>query len=129
MTLVRKLRVHPCSKSLLEVESKECFQYLRQQCTCVCVCVGGGDAARPGGVETQNSGGAFAEAKRCGGKCLRGFVVRLCVCVGGCLCVCVCVCAANARQKDVRQAGWVGEGLMGWSVLQIAVAFRHRVGW
>ena len=23
MTLVRKLRVHPCSKSLLEVESKE----------------------------------------------------------------------------------------------------------
>ena len=25
MTLVRKLRVHPCSKSLLEVESKECF--------------------------------------------------------------------------------------------------------
>jgi hypothetical protein len=28
MTLVRKLRVHPCSKSLLEVESKE---------HCVCV--------------------------------------------------------------------------------------------
>ena len=25
MTLVRKLRVHPCSKSLLEVESKECM--------------------------------------------------------------------------------------------------------
>jgi hypothetical protein len=29
MTLVRKLRVHPCSKSLLEVESKECFHLVR----------------------------------------------------------------------------------------------------
>ena len=55
MTLVRKLRVHPCSKSLLEVESKECFHLVRSgrndtdmsvACVythiCLCVCVGGG---------------------------------------------------------------------------------------
>ena len=39
MTLVRKLRVHPCSKSLLEVESKECFHLVGM---CMCVLVGWG---------------------------------------------------------------------------------------
>ena len=36
MTLVRKLRVHPCSKSLLEVESKECFHLVGVACARNC---------------------------------------------------------------------------------------------